>query len=289
MTQAAPEAGLLIGMTVPFARLDVEAAAEEVVAVGFEAVEVHTLQLGPGLPGVPVHERHAAGVGEALRAIPLLPVTLNAAGAPGFVPVGDEDDRERAIAALARELRLAAALGAARVLCWDGRMEDPGEAVAAPARLAAVIDAARRRAALANPPAVSVELHPFTFALKHELVAETAAALDSVGAGICLDFCHFGVALGPHFAEELDGDVLAAVNHVHLADSDCASSELHLPLGEGVLDVDALAGLFAGRSVALAWDLFGWPLPRAGLRAGFARYRGLVVRHRSSLPAEAVA
>jgi sugar phosphate isomerase/epimerase len=203
--------------------------------------------------------------------------------------VGGEEERERAVAALARELRLAAALGAARVLCWDGRLERPDEAPAAPARLAAVIEAARRATGLTDPPEVSVELHPFTFALAHGLVAETAAALREAGAGICLDFCHFGVALGPTFADRLDREVLASVNHVHLADSDCRSSELHLPLGEGVLDVDALADLFVGRAVALAWDLFSWPLPRAGLRAGFARYRDLVARHRAALPAGAVA
>ena len=146
-----------------------------------------------------------------------------------------------------------------------------------------MIEAARNRAGLANPPAVSVELHPFTFALAHRLVAETGAALAEAGAGICLDFCHFAVALGPSFADELDAGMLDAVNHVHLSDSDGVSSELHVPLGEGVLDVDALAGLLAGREVALAWDLFSWPLPRAGLRAGFARYRGLVARHAASL------
>jgi sugar phosphate isomerase/epimerase len=283
MTVRTPDAGLPIGMTVPFARLDLEAAAAELLAIGFAAVEVHSLQLGPGLPGVPVHERHAAAAGEALRAASLPPFTLNAAGAPGFEPLGDEAERERAIDSLAHDLRLAAALGAVRVLCWDGRVAAAGDAPSAPARLAAVIEAARDRAALPEPPAVSVELHPFTFALAHGLVAETAAALREADAGICLDFCHFGVALGPGFADALDEDVRAAVNHVHLADSDCVSSELHVPLGEGVLDVDALAALFAGRDVALAWDLFGWPVPRAGLRAGFPTYLGLVARHAASL------
>jgi sugar phosphate isomerase/epimerase len=283
MTARPPDAGLPIGMTVPLARLDLEAAAAELLAIGFEGVEVHSLQLGPGLPGVLVHERHAAAAGEGLRAVGLPPFTLNAAGAPGFDPLGDETGRELAIESLAHDLRLAAALGAVRVLCWDGRASELRDASSAPALLAAVVEAAQRRAGLPEPPAVSVELHPFTFALADGLVGETAAALREVGAGICLDFCHFGVALGPGFADALDADVLSVVNHVHLADSDCVSSELHVPLGEGVLDVEALAGLFAGRDVALAWDLFSWPLPRAGLRAGFARYRQLVARHAASL------
>jgi sugar phosphate isomerase/epimerase len=287
MSEAGSDAGLLIGMTVPFARLDLESAAAELLALGFEAVEVHTLQLGPGLPGVPVHERHAAGAGEALRAASLPPVTLNAAGAPGFEPVGDEEEQARAVGMLTHELLLASALGASRVLCWDGRVNDPARAASAPEQLAAVIDAARSRTGLPDPPVISVELHPFTFALKHDLVSETASALSAVGAGICLDFCHFGVALGSGFGSELDDALLDAVNHVHLADSDCSSSELHFPLGEGVLDVAGLAAQFAGRRVALAWDMFSWPVPRSGMRAGFDRYRELVHAHRDALCREA--
>ena len=73
----------------------------------------------------------------------------------GFEPLGDQAGRERAIEALAREIRLADALGAARVICWDGRSDDAQQAADAPARLASVIDAARRRSGLSDPPGSS--------------------------------------------------------------------------------------------------------------------------------------
>jgi sugar phosphate isomerase/epimerase len=260
-----PDAGLLVGMTVAFARLDAEAAAAELASLGFQAIEVHLLQLGPGLPGVPVFERHADALGEHLRAAGLVVSSLNCAGAPGFEPLQEPDE---AAPELARQLRLAAAMGAPRVLCWDGRGGD----TEAPRRLARCIEAALSQCGLAQPPAVSVELHPFTFALAQRLVPRVAEALHSVGAGICLDFSHFGVALGADFAEELTPEVLRAVNHVHFADSDCKTSELHFPPGEGVLDLGALVARLAGPDRVLAWDLFGWPAPRAAIRRTMPAY-----------------
>jgi sugar phosphate isomerase/epimerase len=252
-------------MTVALARLDAEAAAAELAALGFEAVEFHLLQLGPGLPGVPVLERHADALGEYLRAAGLVVSSLNCAGAPGFEPL---QEPKAAAEELARQLRLAAAMGAPRVLCWDGRGDGPE----APRRLAGCIEAALEQSRLAKPPAVSVELHPFTFALARRLVPEVAESLRRVGAGICLDFCHFGVALGPDFAEELTPEVLRAVNHVHFADTDCATSELHFPPGDGVLDLAALVTQLSGPDRVLAWDLFGWPAPRAAIRRTMHAY-----------------
>jgi sugar phosphate isomerase/epimerase len=95
-------------MTVGFPRLDAEEAATLLLELGFEAVEVHLLQIGPGVPGVPVFEGHAAALGEALRDAGLVVSTLNGAGAPGFEPLADGD---AAADELARQLRLAAALG----------------------------------------------------------------------------------------------------------------------------------------------------------------------------------
>jgi sugar phosphate isomerase/epimerase len=258
-------------MTVALARLDAESAAAELAALGFEAVEVHLLQLGPGLPGVPVFERHAEALGEHLRKVGITVSSLNCAGAPGFEPL---QEPEAAAKELARQLRLAAAMGAPRVLCWDGR----GDAPDAPRRLAGCVEAALERSGLAELPAVSVELHPFTFALARRLVSEVAEALRGAGAGICVDFCHFGVALGPDFARELTPEVLGAVNHVHFADSDCATSELHFPPGEGVLDLDGLVARFSPLDVVLAWDLFGWPAPREAIRRTMPVYTQYVSR-----------
>jgi sugar phosphate isomerase/epimerase len=266
-------------MTVALSWLDGEAAAEELASIGFAAVEVHLFQLAPAIPGVPVLEAHAESMGVFLRGRGLVPSSLNAAGAPDFEPVAG--DRDAAIETLAGQLRIAAALGAPRLICWDGRVHE--DASRAPGLLADVVEAALTRSGLDEPPDVSVELHPFTFALAHGLLEETAGALRQAGAGICLDFCHLAVALGPDFAGRLTAEVIQATNHVHLADSDCASSELHFPLGEGVLEVEGIARLFDGHPVALAWDMFGWPAPRHAMREGLARYARIVDAHARTL------
>ena len=272
MAAPAQDVGRLIGMTVGFPRLDAEAAAGLLVEFGFEAVEVHLLQVGPGVAGVPVCEGHAAALGESLRDAGLVVSTLNCAGAPGFEPLGGSAAWEAAADELARQLRLAEAMGSPRVLCWDGSLPPEGDPSPGPRLLAECVATALERSGLSDPPEVSVELHPFTFALDRRLVPELGEALRGVGAGICLDFCHFGVALGSAFLDELDAAVLEAVNHIHFADTDCVTSELHFPPGKGVLDLDAIVSRVAGLDVALAWDLFGWPAPRAAIRKHLPAY-----------------
>lgn len=274
----AADAGKLIGMTVAFARLDLEMAVREIANAGFAAVEVHATHLGPGLPGVPVTERHADAAGEMIRSCGLAVSSLNVVDDATFDPHGDAEARRRTVAGLAAHLRLAAAMGSPRVLIFDGRAAVT-EAVPAVGRLCEVVENALERSGLRDPPDVSVELHPFTFALAHNVVEELAAALRGVGAGLCVDFCHFAVALGPSFVAALTDEVLAAVNHVHLADSDCVSSELHLPPGLGVLDLEAIVERLSSRRLAIGWDLFGWPSPRAAAGQYLGRYAALVARH----------
>jgi sugar phosphate isomerase/epimerase len=269
----APDSSLLIGMTIGFPRHSAEDAADLLATLGLEAVEIHLLQLGPGLPGAPVFEGHASALGEALRERGLIVSTLNGAGATGFEP---HEDWDGAANELARQLRLASALGSPRLLCWDGRLPSESDAATAARRFADCIDAARERSLLTDPPVISVELHPFTFALDRGALSELAEELKRIGAGICLDFCHFGVSLGPGFASSLDAHVLAAVNHVHFADTDCATSELHFPPGRGILDLESIMSHISALEVAVAWDLFGWPAPHAAIRESLTTYARFV-------------
>jgi sugar phosphate isomerase/epimerase len=271
-----PDAGLAIGMSVCFLRNDLETAVAEVADLGFDAVEIFGGHLGPGLPNVRPFEAHAAAAAELVRRSGLVVSTLNVVGAEGFDPFGDRDAYDATVALTADHLRLAAAMGSPRILVWDGRIADPRDAADASARLAGIFDEARTRSGLSAPPAISVELHPFTFALQHRRLNDLAAALRGSGAGICLDLCHFGVGLGNGWLDAVDDEVLAAIDHVHYSDTDLETSELHFPLGLGRLDLDAVDAKLAGRGLAVAWDLFGWPAPRAAVAHSMARYRQAV-------------
>jgi sugar phosphate isomerase/epimerase len=180
---------------------------------------------------------------------------------------------------MATHLRLAAAMGAPRILIWEGRVAQRSEVGSACRTLAEVIARAGERCGLQRVPPVSVELHPFTFGLVHRVLPELGAALRSVGAGICFDFCHFGVALGADLLDAIDNDVLAAIDHVHYSDTDLTTSELHFPPGDGVLDLAAIGRRLAGLPIATSWDLFGWPAPREAMRTRMDRYRDFVRAH----------
>lgn len=272
----APDTGLRIGMSVVLMRDDLETATTTILGLGFDAIEVHLDHLGPGMPGVPIFERHAEAAGELVRRHGLRVGTLNAVADPSFDPFGGSEAFEATARALALQLRLAAAMGSPRLLIYEGRLAEADELPRASDTLARCIDQARQVSGLADPPVISVECHPFTWALAHRRLPQLARALASVGSGICLDFCHFAVALGPDFMAEIDDEVLGAINHVHFADSDAATPELHFPPGLGVLDLEAIARKLAGRGLAIAWDLFGWPGPRTAIRATMPAYAAFV-------------
>jgi len=278
MSGRVPDHGKLIGMSLYAGRDDIETAAALIASLGFEAMEVHGVQIGPNLPGVPVFAAHAAAVGDVVRRAGLLVSTLNVVGDATFDPFAGKAAYDRTVAGLAEHLRWAAAMGSPRVLIWEGRVEKREDVAVACKTLASAIEAATKASGLGDPPAVSIELHPFTFALKHRALGELADAMISVGAGLCFDFCHFAVALGRDLLPHLDDRVVRAINHIHYSDSDVKTSELHFPPGEGVLDLDAIAARLAGLPVAGSWDLFGWPGPRRAVRTHFGRYREFVRR-----------
>jgi sugar phosphate isomerase/epimerase len=271
-----PDHGKLVGMSLICGRADLETAAEVVHDLGFEAMEVHASQLSPGLPGVPVFEGHAAAAGELIRRHGLQVSTLNVVGDATFDPFSGPEGRRATIEGLATHLRWAAAMGAPRVLIWEGRVAEASDVPDACRALAEVIDEARIRSGLQDPPRVSCELHPFTFALRHRALAQLGSALRSVEAGVCFDLCHFGVALGASLLDHIDDEVLTAIDHIHYSDTDGVTSELHFPPGDGILDLEAIGARVAGLPIAASWDLFGWPEPRHAVRSRMGAYRAFV-------------
>ncbi len=272
---AVNDVGRTIGMTVGLPRLDLETAFSVLAAAGFQAVEVFIGQLGPGIVEVPLFEAHAAAAAAAAQDAGLMVATLNCIDRP-LDPFRDEAALAAAAEQVAGYLRLGAAAGARRILVWDGEIDEPDLVARAPRMLAACIGRAREACGLADPPDVAVELHPNTFAFRHAAHEETAERLRSVGAGVCLDFAHAAVAFGRDFLDRLGPGLLAAVTHIHYADSDCVSEQLHFPPGLGVLDLDAITGALVGTGLPVAWDLFGWPGPRAAMAKGMERYRAAV-------------
>ena len=269
------DSGKLIGMSL-LGEHEIERAAAFVAGFGFQAMEVFHGQIGPALIPVAITETHAAWAGEVVRAAGLQVSTLNCAGHPAFDPHGGEEAERASATALAEQLRWAAAMGSPRVLIWDGIAREAAVVDRAATTLARVIGRALEDCRLPDPPDISIELHPFTFALEQRRLDDLAAALVPLQAGICLDFCHFAVALGPGFIDEVSDRVLDTVNHIHYSDSDATTSEFHIPPGLGVLDLDRITDRLRGRGLSAAWDLFCWPGPERAIRTYLPAYAEFV-------------
>ena len=274
-----PEVGKLVGMSGMLALDDLEDACRKLSGLGFEAVGVFHGQIGSRLVNAPVFEGHYRAAGTVIREAGFIVSTLNVIeDEPEFQPFGTTDDLRRSSERLAHQLRMAEAMGAPGILIWDGRARDSMTADRAPELLAECIGRAREMAGPAGDIDISVELHPFTFALQYRKLRELARALTSVNSSICVDFCHFAVALGPGFLSAIDEVVMDCVGEIHYCDSDCVTSEFHFPAGRGSLDMRAIEAFFVGRQVPASMDVFQWPFPLAGARDGMSLYRDFVSR-----------
>ena len=185
----------------------------------------------PRIVHAPLLAAQGSAVGSLLDRVGLVPSSLNAI-VDHFEP-SSSDRLDAAIRWLALNIELAKQIGSPRVVIWDG-LDDPAESTEV--MTATLLQCVERGVAAAgnDGPAISVEFHPNTFALARGVHGDVAHRLKGVGAGVCLDFCHFGVALSARFVDALDDDFIGCVNHIHVADSDCLSEQLHFPLDEGV-------------------------------------------------------
>ena len=279
MTQ--PITGLRIGGTLLFPRLDFEASVDELAALGFAATDVHLPQIGAS---VAYTEAHAAAAATRIHSLGMVVSGLSVTGDATFDPFGGIAAVRSTSEGLSRHIRLAAAMGAPRVMIWDGTVGNAEDARYASGILAECIARAVDSCGIADPPTVCVEPHPFTFALRFRLLDELAHSLAAVGAELCLDFSHFSVAWGSDFMGMVHDDVLKCVGLIHYCDSDCTTSELHYPPGEGRLDLVSISAKLAGRGLPALWDLYSWPAPRAAIQRYMETYDSFLA---TQLPADA--
>jgi sugar phosphate isomerase/epimerase len=118
------------------------------------------------------------------------------------------------------------------------------------------------------------EPHPNTFSMDNDWCIAFIDGLERPNVGVLYDCCHYGVG-------QPDGYVAAIrqlgnrIRHLHFSDGDSKSYALHLPLGDGVLDLPAM--LRALQSLpyrgTITNDLFNYPLLEDGARRNAPKIR----------------
>ncbi len=158
---------------------------------------------------------------------------------PGFgayLGADAEKGRAESVAFIRHNVDLAAALGASHVCIAEGRLPDGADEREMWGRLVRTLKEAGA-VAEANGVTIQIELHPGLIASTPEKAPRLIAEVGSKAVRVCLDFCHANVITKGDpvgMIRALKGTLGA----IHIADG-IQVSGLHLPIGQGEIDVDA--------------------------------------------------
>lgn len=245
---------------ISFHSYPLEQAYTQIKEAGYDSVEVYTSHVSR--MDSPHTRRSLTQYAKSLG-LDLYGITFDGAK---FHPFGTDKEKESAVRLLHHDIDLAADLDAKAVIAWEGiRPFHMGNAVLLD-HAVEVFSEAVRYAEQKNIQLL-VEPHPFTFGMDVDLLIAFIDRVDSPQLGVLYDSCHFGVGR-PYDYVSVIKKLGSRIHHIHFGDSDGKTSELHLPPGEGVLDLEQLVRQFAEiqYSGTLTLDLYLYSFPAHGAR-----------------------
>lgn len=235
----------------------IESICRKIKAAGFDSIEVSRPPFYYKLISHGVRRRFAewaAELGLTLYGfdcwVDVLPYSAFQETLDGF----------RAAVDFARELRLG------MVITHDPWMKDNGERSPTEC-LRQNIELFRRLADMCAEAGLSLvfEPHPDTLSMNNGWCIDFIDGLERPNVGVLYDCCHYGVGQPETYVQAI-GQLGARIRHLHFSDGDRATYALHLPLGDGELDLAAI--IRALREIpfrgTLTNDLFNYPLLENG-------------------------
>ena len=202
---------------------------------------------------------------------------LNVVGEDYFRPFGGDEEAERTLETLKADTEFAKSLGTSDVLIWEGRapagtLESYWIGELLP-RLIEILRPAVEHARRLGMR-ILAEPHPFTVGMSDQFLIRLCDALDAEHFGVTYDFCHYGVGRKTDYVAAIRA-LGHRIRHLHFSDSDQRSSELHFPVGRGIMNIQAM--LEALREIRyqgkMTLDLYGYPTPVEALKWSVPRMR----------------
>lgn len=128
-----------------------------------------------------------------------------------------------------------------------------------------------------------LEPHPDTCSMDDswcvDFIDAISAGHDVGRVGILFDTCHYGVGQPDAYLRALE--ILGhRIRHIHFSDGDGETYALHLPVGDGCLDLAGVTERLesAGYSGSLTCDMYNYPLLEDGAQRNLERIREVEAR-----------
>jgi myo-inositol catabolism protein IolH len=200
-------------------------------------------------------------------------IGLSLYGFDAWVDYDPYESREETLQGFKRAIGFAADLDLGQIIAHDGqrhlsRGRSPSDC------LGILVPFFQEVADLAHEEGLKVllEPHPDTMSMDDAFAKELIDGVGRANLGLVYDCCHYGVGQPDTYVQAIE-NLGQRIQHLHFSDGDRKTYALHLPLGEGDLDLEAIieALLTVGFRGTITNDLYNYPLLEAGASRNVAR------------------